>query len=86
MPVSTTLNDLSKLALVASDASYFTTSFPGAHESALPLSMSEIRLSFRGLTSRPDSSSLNNFPMRQASPQVLRPLCTKRTHLEVRRK
>ncbi|HSL03114.1 MAG TPA: putative Ig domain-containing protein [Nitrospiraceae bacterium] len=35
MPISKTLNDLSKLALVASDASYFTTFFPVAHESAL---------------------------------------------------
>lgn len=31
MSISPTLNDLSKLALVASDASYFTTSFPVAH-------------------------------------------------------
>jgi hypothetical protein len=35
MSISLTLNDLSKLALVASDTSYFTKSFPVAHESAL---------------------------------------------------
>jgi hypothetical protein len=35
MPVSLTLNELSKLALVASDASYFSSDFPVDHESVL---------------------------------------------------
>ena len=35
MSISSILNDLSKLALVASDASYFTNAHPVLHESAL---------------------------------------------------
>lgn len=72
MSISTSLNDLSKLALVASDSAYFTSAHPVLPGSALAPLDEEIPPYFPASISRRGSLSFDNSLTRQVYPPGLR--------------